>query len=727
MVRFLGTALLFLSTLGAYAQTEMSLTKQDPERSQVFRVNVDLVQVDAVVTDKDGRPVDDLTADDFIVLQDYQSQDITSFSMIRMIEPSVRPAAVPEMPVRKQTGLIPPPPPPLKLRREQIRRTIALVIDDLGLSFEGSVRVRESLQKWVDKEMRPGDLVAIILTGSGMGALQQFTADKRMLHAAIERITYNLSGRVGVSSFAPISSAEPVMSDDATEERNMALTLGTFGSIQYVLTGLEKISGRKSLILFSESMGNFSESAAMMRTGTLSVDRERFVRDHLQRLIDEANRAAVVIHAIDPRGVIYDGPTAEDSLGGMTGEEIGSEMAARSNELESSRDGMWELTRLTGGLFEYNRNDIDGALQQVADDGEVYYLLGYQPDEKTISRMKEGKRQFHSIKVRVKRPGLSVRSRSGFFGTTDYVEEPLTRREIMRDALYSPFTSGTLPVRLTTLFSQTKDEKFCINALLHFDTNQLVFHEEGGWKKAVVDIVATTFDVKGEQVDLEARTWEIMAKGPTFDEMQKRGVVFLMRIPVKKAGAYQMRVAVSDTESGQMGTATQFIEVPDIGKGHLALSGIALASEEKKPESVADQPEGIVAGREVNGTAAVRNFKPGDAIVWAYQILNAKSGKGRNSQLQTYVRLFRDGKEIYAAEPKEMKLEVEKDSERLIGSGRMELKTIAPGDYALQVIVLDMLAKEKDRVAVQSINFEVHNPALTLNNPGAGLGDSPVK
>jgi VWFA-related protein len=714
MIRSLCALLLFLSTLGASAQVELSATNQDQDK--VFRVSVDLVQVDAVVTDKKGRPVDDLTVDDFIVLQDGKPQKITSFSMIRMEDSSPRPRAVPRTSVSKEKGSVSPPPPPVSIKRDQVRRTIAIVVDDLGLSAPSTVYVRESIHKWIDTEMRPGDLVAIILTGSGMGSLQQFTADKRMLHAAADRILYNLSGRIGVSSFAAISTTTPVMSAEATEERNMALTLGTIGSIHYALAGLKDVPGRKSLIFFSEDMGMTSESSEMVRTGALSGDRAPFVRQYLQRLIDEANRAAVVIHAIDPRGVVYTGPTAEDSMNGLDAEGISNVFAQRSTQLESSRDGMWQMTKLTGGLFEYNRNDIDGALNEVAEDGKVYYLLGYEPDEKTASRMREGKRHFYSIDVRVKRPGLTVRSRDGFFATSEEKTEPLTRRERMQEALYSPFSSGTLPVRLTTLFAETKNKKFCINALLHFFTDQLTFTEEDGWQKAVVDVAVTTFDVNGEQIDLMDRRWTIMAKGGTFEEMQKCGIVYMMRIPVKKAGAYQMRAVVSDTRSAELGSASQFVEVPDLGKGKLALSGIALAADERAIGGIEDQREGMVADKEVNRTVAVRGFLPGDTLRWAYQVLNAKTGKDNKSQLKTYVRLFHEGEEVYAANPADITRERDKDSDRLIGTGSMQLNKAVPGDYALQVVVLDMLANEKNRVAVQSINFEVRGQKLRPMN-----------
>src|SRR6202008_1014034 len=93
-----------------------------------------------------------------------------------------------------------PPLPPVPLRSDLVRRTIAIVVDDLGLSFESTYFVRRALKKFVDEQMQPGDLVAIIRTSGGMGALQQFTIDKRQLYAAIERVKYYPAGRSGISA-----------------------------------------------------------------------------------------------------------------------------------------------------------------------------------------------------------------------------------------------------------------------------------------------------------------------------------------------------------------------------------------------------------------------------------------------------------------------------------------------------------------------------------------------
>jgi len=172
-------------------------------RGDVVRITTNLVQVDVTILDHKGQPVSDLTPADFEVTEDGRLQKITNLSFITPTSAPSR-GAVSSPAAKPAKGVAPEPPlPPVKLRPDQVRRTIALAVDDLGLSFESSHYVRQALRKFVDEQMQPGDLVAIIRTGAGMGALQQFTADKRLLYAAIERVRYNLNSR-GFNAFAPI-------------------------------------------------------------------------------------------------------------------------------------------------------------------------------------------------------------------------------------------------------------------------------------------------------------------------------------------------------------------------------------------------------------------------------------------------------------------------------------------------------------------------------------------
>src|SRR5260370_14455166 len=193
-----GVALLVLASAFSQTQNSQPAPAQESADMPLLRVTVNLVQVDAVVTDSKGNQITNLTPDDFVLLQDGKPQRITHFSYISTA------AATPIAPTRVTPVKGMPAPPPLKLRPDQIRRTVAMVVDDLGLSFESMAQIRRALKKFVYQQMKPGDLVAIIRTGAGMGALQQCSSDKNQLYAAIERVKYNPLGRCGVRPFSPV-------------------------------------------------------------------------------------------------------------------------------------------------------------------------------------------------------------------------------------------------------------------------------------------------------------------------------------------------------------------------------------------------------------------------------------------------------------------------------------------------------------------------------------------
>lgn len=244
-----------------------------------YRIAIDLVQLDAVVTDRRGQPVHDLRADEFEVLQDGRPQPIASFGYVAA---GGQPAA-PDV-TRSAAGS------PGPIAPHHVRRTIAIVVDDLGLSFESTARVRDVLRQFVDRDVRPGDLVAILRTGAGMGALQQFTTDRRVLHAAVERVRWNFMARV--SPFGPRMNAEDALEAFRTE----VFTAGTLGAVQYVVKGVSELPGRKSVVLLSDGFRLLDADGKYGRT-----------MDALRALVDAANRAGVVIYTIDARGLVTGG------------------------------------------------------------------------------------------------------------------------------------------------------------------------------------------------------------------------------------------------------------------------------------------------------------------------------------------------------------------------------------------------------------------------------------
>ncbi|MBC7930242.1 MAG: VWA domain-containing protein, partial [Rubrivivax sp.] len=151
------------------AAGDVQRQEQNPYEDEVVRITTNLVQFDAVVTDKGGRLITDLRPEDFEVLVDGKPRKITNFSFVDLnaSQPIVRSNAESAGSNKKADAA---PIPPARLRPEQIRRTIALVVDDLGLSFESIARTRAALKKFVEERVQPGDLVAIIRTSAGVGA-----------------------------------------------------------------------------------------------------------------------------------------------------------------------------------------------------------------------------------------------------------------------------------------------------------------------------------------------------------------------------------------------------------------------------------------------------------------------------------------------------------------------------------------------------------------------------
>jgi len=284
------TAGIFIGALFASGQQPAAPAPDSSRPGAVFTVTSTLVQVDAVVTDSKGRHITDLKPEEFQVLEDGKLQKLTNFSYVQVV-PEPTPELKAERPKPAPRGPSVLPPAPLaQLRPEDVRRTIVLMVDDLGLSFESMAFVRDALRKFVNQQMQPGDLVAICRTGAGSGALQQFSVDKRVLLSIIGGLGWNPNGRFGVGLFDPSGtyptlseqivgggpgarSGDPRSLDARYDIRNSAITtVGTLGSMNYIVGALRELPGRKSIVLFSDGLQLFESACSGPQMHGLSAE-----------------------------------------------------------------------------------------------------------------------------------------------------------------------------------------------------------------------------------------------------------------------------------------------------------------------------------------------------------------------------------------------------------------------------------------------------------------------
>jgi len=685
-----------------------------PESDDVVRITTNLVQVDAVVTDKNGKIVTDLKPEEVEILEDGRSQKITHFSYYVAQSSSNEVKA--NTPVDKNAP--PAPLTPTILRPEDVRRTIALVVDDLGLSFESINPVRRALKKFVDEQMQTGDLVAIIRTSGGMGALQQFTSDKRQLYAAIERVKYYASGRAGVSAFAAIEpqlNGDPGPGMDAANEpdidkanedlnqfREDIFSVGTLGAVTYVVRGLSELPGRKSILLISDGFRIFSHDDPTRNFRTLQK---------LQRLIDEAGRASVVIYTMNATGLQYLGPTAADNFGDRDPSQVAEALSQRSTAAFETQEGLEYLARETGGIPIKNTNDLGRGIQRVLEDQKGYYLIGYRPTDSTFyARM--GRRPFHHLTLKVKRPGkFNVRMRHGFYGVTDEERpQPRTVAQKMVRALVSPFGSTGVHLQLTSLFAVDPKLGSIMRSLLQIDARDLTFTTQpDGSHQSVFDLLALTFGDNGAPIDQIGRTYTVTLTEAEYKRVMREGLIYYVTVPLKKGGAYQLRISLRDPTTEQIGSVSQFIDAPDIKKKRLALSGIVLRADPRssKPTVAAARDEGVQEGNPET-SPAVRHFKQGMLMTYAYYIYNAQVDRANTPQLVVQARIFRDGKQVFAGSETPYVPSKEANLTRLDVVGGILLGAdLTPGEYVLQMVVTDQLANKKHRLATQAMDFQI--------------------
>jgi VWFA-related protein len=608
--------------------------------------------------------------------------------------------------------------PPVGSRSLNTGRVVTFVVDDgnCRASQVGVGASREAVEKFVNEQMMPTDLVAIYQTRSGSSVFQQYTSDKAQLLRAAKRIRY-LPPQLGcamndgsfydaakVNTFDKLdaelntvtktieSDAERKIREGGEDLNNSEQVTGTIGVLRYIIRGLERVSGRKVVFLMSDGLpfrGRDGKS-----TGALSV---------LRDLTDQANRSSVVFNTIDSRG-LFDASMIEARDRVSTRDDaVASEgpVADRRVTVRDSRDGLSFLANETGGNFYHDQNSLDVPVRTALALEKGYYLLAYEPDEETF----KGK-NFNKIEIKLARPELKVSSRAGFIGT---VNEPTRKKQRSADsdlyeALVAPLPSAGLNLRLTAFFGNDPASGNFVRSLIHLN-------ESGGMIKAVFDVVAVTMNEKNEVVDEFTRNHTFKIPAAAMPLIQQNGLIYTTDVPIKKAGSYTFRVAVRDATTRMLGSASQAVQIPDLKKGRLAMSALTVTQvgqDGKFSVPAAVKPENALSLSTTNSVPAIRKFRRGMILAYAFTVYNARrdNAAGKPS-LSVQMNLYRDGKLVMEGKPLTTDLEKQADWSRLNDYAYFRLLPDASaGDYALQIIVKDLLAKGNE-VTSQWVDFEV--------------------
>ena len=636
-----------------FAASPQAADRGDATKDPVIHVNVDLRQVDLIVTDAKGNHVSNLEAKDFVLLEDGKPQPITNFSWIEVTPPpsGARLEALKERPsllerytgvarLRKTPGSDALAAPVANLRKEEIRRTIAILAGD------STVPAMQRIRKFIDEQVGPGDMVsirntrrAVVPVGDGtmvqlrdsMGIFQQFTNDKRQLDAATERLP-----RVCL-------------------EHILGCVNDTPGGFLAAIRSLQDLPGRKALLFVGRYKGPVDE------------------------IVNQANRAGVVIYVLDDVGVISEAETPSDAL------------APESERLLAERTGGRRLLSTVGF-------DFTASLNEVIEDLSGYYLLGYRPVADDSASKKPTR---HKIEVKVLRPGLTARFRNGLMGEPGLAPKPEPaspppgREEILTKTLFSVFTQDGIRIHLDPLFAASEPNKKkkrspFVRTILEIDGRDLTFTGgDGGRKTTVVDVALAVFNEDGSQAGAANKAFTIVVSKEKAAEIAKASLQYTLDVPLSKSGAYQVRAAVRDQTSGELGSGYAFLDIPDFNQTGISISSLVLSL-----------PQGAAAARAARPTW--NEFSAGTTLQYACEVFGLKTpGKPpAPPDVEAEVKLYRGGAPV--AEIPLSVVQVENIGDQSFVNGSMRIPDdLAAGNYTMEVLVYDRQEPSKKKQAAE--------------------------
>jgi VWFA-related protein len=540
-----------------------------------FRAEVNYVEVDASVTDQQGRLITDLGQADFEVLEDGRPQKIAAFSLVTLpIQPAPRltAAATPvESDVSTNAGVD--------------GRIYLLVLDDLHTTVANTPRVKAFLREFVERSFGPADLAAVAYTSGRIAASQEFTSNRRLLLEAIDRFTgrrlrsealeiaealnrdprdptdtpvnpRNRSGD-GRDPFDPYSGLNPFEAERAYQART------TLTAVRELASLMEGVHGRrKSMILVSEGL-SYNVFDGFKNTSAGVILREA------TDAMAAAMRANVAIYSVDPRGLATVGE-AIDIAGTSPNDPHFTVPGTMLDLLRTSQQSLRELSNQTGGFAGIDSNDLSGVLDRIVRENSTYYLLGYySTNERRDGRLRR-------IEVRVKRPALQVRTRRGYLAARGRNDDVKAARPI--DAILgSPVPVTAIPLTLSAAPYAGTASDASIALAVEMRADAFRFVEKDDRLLDTVELSISAVDATGavrggrqHRLDLELRSANAALA-------RERGLRVVSEISLPP-GRYQLRVAVAETGAGRTGSVFHDVEIPDFRAAGLLMGGVALTS-----------------------------------------------------------------------------------------------------------------------------------------------------
>jgi VWFA-related protein len=694
-----------VATIGLAAQPPAAPPDQRP--AVTFRTEINFVEIDAVVTDGEGRFVAGLTKDDFEVIEQGAPQPIATFSLVHI--PVVRTASVADGGRRAVE------PDTASNRQPFDGRVFLLLLDDLQTDRARTAHVRRAAQEFVSRHVASNDLAAIAFT-SGAASGQDFTSSRPRLLAAIDRFggvklpsrTIATIRAVEMGEVAEIKydMGRMIPPKDPHEDERTLRAKASLESLTQMSRFLGGIRGRrKALIYVGEGIDH--ELVDPVIIDQPAVRDTAGVREAMRNAVAEATRANVSVYTIDPRGL----STSDEAITVRTVTmDPTTPLSTMRLVDEVARSHLWlrSVSEETGGIPFLNTNDTTGPFGRIVDDSSSYYILGYYAPP----GRKDG--GFRRVDVRVTRPGLQVRARQGYYAPSSGAPSKGDAQAAgkgsskLRDALRSPLPVSGLTLAASAAPFQGKDSFASISVVVEVGPAGLAFSTSTGTTATDVELhLAATDPASTTPASATYHVAKLRLRGDTLARVTQEGIRITRRLELRP-GRYRVQIGARDTTSGAVGTLFADLDVPDLFAPPLALSGVLLVSAGATRIPTVE-PDPALGPLLPGAHTARREFASNDTIAVFAEVYDNDLSMPHRVRVRTTV-LDSDGNEVFAADAEHGSEELRAGASAGTRGGfghqvTIRASALRPGPHVLRVEAVRL--SSNDRPVVREVPFTI--------------------
>jgi VWFA-related protein len=663
------------------AATAAAQQSQPGNSTITFKVNSELVLTNVVARDKrTGQLVQGLTAKDFSISEDGKPQHIISFDyenvdQAAQLDEATIDASAPNGVFGARIGTA---------TQQELRdhRLIVMFFDLTSMQPEDVERAQEAARNYIEKQMRPADLVAMVSLDTMLSLDQDFTADKQLLLRAID----SYSGTEG-QGFEPGATSTTNQVEDASsftpdeEEYNDINTDRELFAIEDIAKSLTDIDEKKSLLYFS---------GGIQRDGIEN-------QASLNAAINAAVRANLAVYSVDARGLQAISPLGDATTGSLRGTGAYNG-AALENNLDANFDTqevMATLSSDTGGKAFFDSNDFSPAFAQMQKDTSAYYVIGYH----STDLRRDGR--YRRISIKVDRRDVKLEYRRGYYAPADFRHATKDEREQqLEDELASPLPATDLPVYLEALYFRLAPGRFYAPISLVVPGSEIPFVQGGDRDKATLDIIGQVRDMAGRDIG-DVRDTVRLAVNES-EQVRQKNVQYTTGFDLP-TGKYHVKFVVRENETGRMGSFETDLFVPDLRKVPLKMSSVVLASQLAPARKNLDSP--LVRGGQELVPNLPHVFRQNQHLHLLYEVYDparaalekaadkkpAKGAKpeGAPVRVMTSIEFLRGSAKVFETPMVQATHINVPDRDAVAFQFNLPLDSLKPGTYICQINVID--------------------------------------